>query len=151
MQVACIKFILRFFSVFTAPWCGCSVLKCTFYLHQTPSWYCQFWKSFNPVYIQILKFVHGTDKLTDNCFTPSCMHMWGTLSTLPFDCYAVKTTEVNNAAECWGHGFNTNSRISDSQLTDPQPKFYYRLTSFILQCKGRLFNQTAYLLQYAIR
>ena len=26
------------FSVFTAFWCGCSVMKLTFYLHQTPSW-----------------------------------------------------------------------------------------------------------------
>ena len=25
-------------SVFTALWCGCSVVKLTFYLHQTPSW-----------------------------------------------------------------------------------------------------------------
>ena len=45
-------------SVFTALWCGCSVVKLTFYLHQTSSWLWLVWAN-SPV------FTHqGMDELT---------------------------------------------------------------------------------------
>ena len=36
-------------SVFTALWCGCSVVKLTFYLHQTPLWLWLVWTN-SPVF-----------------------------------------------------------------------------------------------------
>ena len=55
-------------SVFTALWSGCSVIKITFYLHQTPSWLWLVWTTspvFTPIRDQSAQIMPGLHCIMD--------------------------------------------------------------------------------------
>ena len=105
-------------SVFTALWCGCSVVKVTFYLHQTSSWLWLVWTN-SPVFtpprygpvgttVQMMPRLHCIWSIVDTCqvreypdSTISTVLKWQMIMTL--NRKLLKEQRVEPLCFLWGH------------------------------------------------